>query len=182
MFIAGDACHTHSPKAGQGMNVSMQDTFNLGWKLASVLRARFPEAASPYSEERREVARDLIAFDHQWARMFSARPKRAGTGDEGSIRSGRLAGTLCPPGPVHCWHGDSLRAVPDHGRCDLPAVGNGLHHRHALPFGAGHTLGRCQARTLATPCAPTGGGGCSHSPILCRPRIPLRASGLPASG
>ena len=38
VFIAGDACHTHSPKAGQGMNVSMQDSFNLGWKLASVLR------------------------------------------------------------------------------------------------------------------------------------------------
>jgi len=30
----GDACHTHSPKAGQGMNVSMMDAFNLGWKLA----------------------------------------------------------------------------------------------------------------------------------------------------
>ncbi len=40
MFIAGDACHTHSPKAGQGMNVSMQDGFNLGWKLASVLRGQ----------------------------------------------------------------------------------------------------------------------------------------------
>lgn len=38
VFIAGDACHTHSPKAGQGMNVSMMDTFNLGWKLACVLR------------------------------------------------------------------------------------------------------------------------------------------------
>jgi phenol 2-monooxygenase len=37
VFIAGDACHTHSPKAGQGMNVSMMDTFNLGWKLASVI-------------------------------------------------------------------------------------------------------------------------------------------------
>src|SRR3954451_20411557 len=37
VFIAGDACHTHSPKAGQGMNVSMQDAFNLGWKLVSVL-------------------------------------------------------------------------------------------------------------------------------------------------
>ena len=42
VFIAGDACHTHSPKAGQGMNVSMQDGFNLGWKLASVLRGRSP--------------------------------------------------------------------------------------------------------------------------------------------
>ena len=45
VFIAGDACHTHSPKAGQGMNVSMQDGFNLGWKLASVLRKRSRTAA-----------------------------------------------------------------------------------------------------------------------------------------
>jgi phenol 2-monooxygenase len=40
VFIAGDACHTHSPKAGQGMNVSMMDTWNLGWKLAMVLRGQ----------------------------------------------------------------------------------------------------------------------------------------------
>lgn len=37
VFLAGDSVHTHSPKAGQGMNVSMADTFNLGWKLAMVL-------------------------------------------------------------------------------------------------------------------------------------------------
>ena len=40
VFICGDACHTHSPKAGQGMNVSMGDAFNLGWKLAAVLQGR----------------------------------------------------------------------------------------------------------------------------------------------
>ncbi|HPW83337.1 MAG TPA: FAD-dependent monooxygenase, partial [Rhodoferax sp.] len=40
VMLAGDACHTHSPKAGQGMNVSMGDTFNLGWKLISVLTGR----------------------------------------------------------------------------------------------------------------------------------------------
>jgi len=37
VFLTGDACHTHSPKAGQGMNVSLQDGYNLGWKLGSVL-------------------------------------------------------------------------------------------------------------------------------------------------
>lgn len=38
VFIAGDACHTHSPKAGQGMNASMNDTHNLIWKLCYALR------------------------------------------------------------------------------------------------------------------------------------------------
>src|SRR5215470_13939486 len=60
VFIAGDACHTHSPKAGQGMNVSMQDTFNLGWKLASVLQGRSePDLLHIYSAERRAVALEL---------------------------------------------------------------------------------------------------------------------------
>jgi phenol 2-monooxygenase (NADPH) len=76
VFIAGDACHTHSPKAGQGMNVSMQDSFNLGWKLMSVLRGRCsPELLRSYSIERRAVAQDLIDFDREWAKMFSAPPR-----------------------------------------------------------------------------------------------------------
>ena len=40
VFIAGDACHTHSPKAGQGMNVSMMDTYNLTWKICSVVKGQ----------------------------------------------------------------------------------------------------------------------------------------------
>ncbi len=75
VFIAGDACHTHSPKAGQGMNFSMQDSFNLGWKLASVLRKQCaPALLHTYSEERQRVARELIDFDREFARMFSNRP------------------------------------------------------------------------------------------------------------
>lgn len=73
VFIAGDACHTHSPKAGQGMNVSMQDTFNLGWKLAHVLTGRSgPDLLSTYSAERRAIAQTLIDFDRDWARLVSA--------------------------------------------------------------------------------------------------------------
>ncbi len=76
VFIAGDACHTHSPKAGQGMNVSMQDGFNLGWKLASVIRglAR-EEILHTYSDERQSIAAELIDFDREFAKMFSAPPK-----------------------------------------------------------------------------------------------------------
>jgi phenol 2-monooxygenase len=63
VFIAGDACHTHSPKAGQGMNVSMQDAFNLGWKLVSVLRKRCPPSLlHTYSAERRALVASHSAF------------------------------------------------------------------------------------------------------------------------
>ena len=79
VFIAGDACHTHSPKAGQGMNVSMQDTFNLGWKLAAVLRGRCPPSLlHTYSAERHAVAKELIDFDREWAAMLSAPLKKPG--------------------------------------------------------------------------------------------------------
>jgi phenol 2-monooxygenase (NADPH) len=83
VFIAGDACHTHSAKAGQGMNVSMADTWNLGWKLAAVLRGRArPELLHTYSEERHEVARELIDFDREFAAMFSAHPGGQGADPE----------------------------------------------------------------------------------------------------
>lgn len=84
VFIAGDACHTHSPKAGQGMNFSMQDTFNLGWKLASVLRGRCsPELLGTYSAERQPAAQALIDFDREWAKMFSDRPRQGSGEPEG---------------------------------------------------------------------------------------------------
>lgn len=84
VFIAGDACHTHSPKAGQGMNVSMQDTFNLGWKLAAVLRGQSaPELLHTYSAERQAIAKELIDFDREFAKMFSAPPKKAEEDGEG---------------------------------------------------------------------------------------------------
>jgi phenol 2-monooxygenase (NADPH) len=74
VFIAGDACHTHSAKAGQGMNVSMQDAFNLGWKLAAVLEGRSDAALlHTYSAERQAVAQDLIDFDRFWS-AFIAQP------------------------------------------------------------------------------------------------------------
>ncbi|UQR67156.1 FAD-binding monooxygenase [Bradyrhizobium sp. C-145] len=79
IFIAGDACHTHSPKAGQGMNVSMQDAFNLGWKLAAVLRKQCaPSLLHSYSAERQAVAKELIDFDREWAGILASAAKAGG--------------------------------------------------------------------------------------------------------
>lgn len=79
VFIAGDACHTHSPKAGQGMNISMMDTFNLAWKVAHVVQGKAsPAILSTYEQERRQVAKDLIDYDFKLSRLFSGKP---GTGD-----------------------------------------------------------------------------------------------------
>ncbi len=75
VFLTGDACHTHSAKAGQGMNVSMQDGFNLGWKLGSVLTGRAPETLlATYGAERRPVAQQLIDFDREWSSLMARKP------------------------------------------------------------------------------------------------------------
>lgn len=76
VFIAGDACHTHSAKAGQGMNVSMQDAFNLGWKVGQVLEGRSPESLlHSYSAERQVIAQNLIDFDLKWSSMMAKKPE-----------------------------------------------------------------------------------------------------------
>jgi len=76
VFITGDACHTHSAKAGQGMNVSMQDGFNLGWKLGHVLEGRSPESLlDTYSAERQVVAKNLIDFDKEWSTLMAKKPE-----------------------------------------------------------------------------------------------------------
>ena len=111
VFIAGDACHTHSAKAGQGMNVSMQDTYNLGWKLAAVLEGRAkPELLRTYTKERQAIAQGLIDFDKEWSKIMASPPKVPGRPDLGGVdpaelqayfvRSGRYTagvGTHYPP-------------------------------------------------------------------------------------
>ena len=90
VFTAGDACHTHSPKAGQGMNVSMQDTFNLGWKLVHVLQGRADaRLLRSYTKERLTEAKRLVETDHKWSRVMSApttQAERDGTEEPRIIR------------------------------------------------------------------------------------------------
>ncbi|KAK5701977.1 hypothetical protein LTR97_004795 [Elasticomyces elasticus] len=87
VFIAGDACHTHSAKAGQGMNVSMNDAYNLGWKLASVLHGTAdPKLLHTYNDERQGIAKLLIDFDRKISKLFAAKPKgKDGKDDKDSI-------------------------------------------------------------------------------------------------
>ncbi|MGO4296522.1 FAD-binding monooxygenase [Glutamicibacter sp. MCAF14] len=83
VFITGDACHTHSAKAGQGMNVSMQDGFNLAWKLGYVLSGQAPDSLlRTYSDERKVIAKDLIDFDKKWSSIMAATPEEL-VGQEG---------------------------------------------------------------------------------------------------
>ena len=80
VFIAGDACHTHSAKAGQGMNVSMADAWNLGWKLAR--SSGGPRGLSCCGPTRRNVGRSRssssILIANSQGCSAPARPAPAG--------------------------------------------------------------------------------------------------------
>jgi phenol 2-monooxygenase len=79
IFLAGDAVHMHSPKIGLGMNTSMQDGYNLGWKvaLAAAGAVRNPGALlATYQAERLPVANTLVKFDRVlWSPEGTVDPK-----------------------------------------------------------------------------------------------------------
>ena len=182
VFIAGDACHTHSPKAGQGMNVSMQDSFNLGWKLAAVLQGRSaPDLLHSYSAERQSVAKELIDFDREWSRIISERPAegddRGGTAKFQSyfIQSGRYtAGTAIQYKP------SAICGTPEHQ--DLATgfqIGGRFHSApvvrlsDAKPMHLGHTVkadGRWRVFAFA---GPGGAGMVGLCDFLASPASPV---------
>ncbi|KAF2264742.1 phenol 2-monooxygenase-like protein [Lojkania enalia] len=95
VFLTGDACHTHSPKAGQGMNVSLQDGYNIGWKLGMVLSKQSkPSLLKTYVLERSKTAKDLIDFDREFARMFSSKEENPGEFSKYFVKSGRYTAGL----------------------------------------------------------------------------------------
>lgn len=67
-FIAGDACHVHPPTGAQGLNTGIQDAYNLGWKLASVVRGDCPrELLESYESERRPIGHWVLNNTHSAA-------------------------------------------------------------------------------------------------------------------
>ncbi|WP_285564792.1 FAD-dependent monooxygenase [Streptomyces sp. RTGN2] len=108
VFLAGDAAHVHSPAGGQGLNTSVQDAYNLGWKLGQVLRHGAPEALlGSYEEERRPVAAEMLGLStriHRGQQERGAAAQQLGLGyREGPLSVGSAgvleAGDRAPDGP-----------------------------------------------------------------------------------
>ncbi|KAK0369030.1 FAD binding domain-containing protein [Colletotrichum limetticola] len=90
VFLGGDACHTHSPKAGQGMNTAFLDAQNLAWKIHAV-EAGFAQRdiLKTYETERRDVAETLLDFDNRYAKLFSQRPDAASEAQAATENAGK---------------------------------------------------------------------------------------------
>jgi phenol 2-monooxygenase len=193
VLLAGDACHTHSPKAGQGMNVSMGDTFNLGWKLVSVLTGRAdPMLLHSYSSERRAAAKGLVDFDHQWSRVVGARIE-----DTKADGLPRVAREFINNLPFTCgltiqYEGGALTGAPTH---QVLAAGLELGKRFhsapvvrladAKPMQLGHCI-EADARLRLFIFAPARDDGSAGGPVaaLCHwlehdPASPVRRHTAP---
>lgn len=113
VFLAGDACHTHSAKAGQGMNVSLQDGWNLAWKLGYVLEGRSDwRMLETYSDERQVIAKNLIDFDKEWSTLMAKRPEEFASPSE--LEDFYIATAEFPAGFMTQYQSSILTSAPTH--------------------------------------------------------------------
>jgi len=91
VFLAGDAAHVHSPAGGQGLNTSVQDAYNLGWKLGAVVHGGAPASLlDTYEEERRGAATVQLRLGYRESSLTEDAGPGAGS-DAGSVRAGDRA-------------------------------------------------------------------------------------------
>jgi 2-polyprenyl-6-methoxyphenol hydroxylase-like FAD-dependent oxidoreductase len=124
VFLVGDAAHTHPPTGGQGLNTSVQDSYNLGWKLAAVIAGAPDRLLDSYEDERRPVAAAMLGLatklldaakrgdmrrgrevqqldlGYPWSTLALEMPERHG---------GLLAGDRAPDAPVRGAAGQNRR-------------------------------------------------------------------------
>jgi 2-polyprenyl-6-methoxyphenol hydroxylase-like FAD-dependent oxidoreductase len=117
VFLAGDAAHTHPPTGGQGLNTSVQDSYNLGWKLAAALGGA-TDLLATYEEERRPIAAGMLGLA---TRLLQA--TRTGGGNrrgraeqqldlgypDSRLAHGPNAGNRAPDAPVRGAAGQPMR-------------------------------------------------------------------------
>jgi hypothetical protein len=162
VFLAGDAAHVHSPAGGQGLNTSVQDAYNLGWKLGQVLRHGAPEALlDTYEEERLPVVAQMLGLStriHRGEAKRGAATMQLGLGYRGgplaSGRAGALeAGDRAPDGPLpdgrrlfDLFRGPHFTLLAVGTDAEVPVPAGAWTHVHRMeayePYGKGLFLVR----------------------------------------
>jgi 2-polyprenyl-6-methoxyphenol hydroxylase-like FAD-dependent oxidoreductase len=112
VFLIGDAAHIHPPTGGQGLNTSVQDAYNLGWKLAAVLAGAPDTLLDTYEEERRPVAANVLGLS---AKMLQRQR------EQGSMRRGRDTHQLdIGYSGSSLAHDETARAIGPHAGDRMP--------------------------------------------------------------
>jgi 2-polyprenyl-6-methoxyphenol hydroxylase-like FAD-dependent oxidoreductase len=140
VFIAGDACHSHPPYGGFGLNSGLEDAVNLGWKLAARLAGWGSDALlASYGEERRpifvETGEAMIAGGIEADRAFLERftPDRdPAEFEQAWAELGRRAAAQRQSYEPH-YEGSAVVVGPPHGSCSI-------HGTYSLRAQAGHHL------------------------------------------
>jgi 2-polyprenyl-6-methoxyphenol hydroxylase-like FAD-dependent oxidoreductase len=111
VFLAGDAAHVHSSAGGQGLNASVQDAYNLGWKLGGVLHGAPEDLLDTYEAERLPLAADLLGITTRWHRAGFQGPIRAATPSPSALPEIYQLGLNYRGGPLTVDDGDQLGSV-----------------------------------------------------------------------
>ena len=132
VFIMGDAAHRHPPSNGLGSNTSIQDGFNLAWKLAAVLNGEAGEALlESYSEERAPIAKQIVTRANQsigdFGPIFEALGMTGGT-DIAKIKASMDA--RCDAGEAGEAQREALRQAIAFKRYEFDAHGVEMNQRY----------------------------------------------------
>lgn len=115
VFLVGDACHTHSSGAAQGMNTGIHDAVNLGWKLSSVLKGQAPAALlNTYEAERRPHIQRLLQYDADISRLMTNRLPEDWKGDPNADTNEVLGRVMDEAGTFSSGLGIAYESLPDY--------------------------------------------------------------------
>ncbi|GAB1577201.1 FAD-dependent oxidoreductase [Bordetella petrii] len=118
VFLVGDAAHVHPPTGGQGLNTSVQDAYNLGWKLAAVLAGAPEGLLESYEAERRPVAAEVLGLSTRLLAGFK-------TGDNRRTREVQQLDIGYPASPLSLPSQADSRLVPGNRAPDAIVRGAG---------------------------------------------------------
>lgn len=125
VFLAGDSAHVHSTTGGQGMNCCMQDAFNLGWKLALVLKGQAdPSLLDSYEAERRPIAEQVIWAASSLHDIFMTHGKDIAQRQQTMFEPGYREKVVNYCSGVAYTYKDSAPAAGTETGIDGPAIGD----------------------------------------------------------
>jgi 2,4-dichlorophenol 6-monooxygenase len=133
VFIMGDAAHRHPPSNGLGSNTSIQDAFNLAWKLALVLQGKAaPKLLDSYSEERAPVAKQIVTRANRSIGEFG--PIFQALGMDGGVDHAKIQRNMdarCDTGEKAEAQRDALRKAIAYKKYEFDCHGVEMNQRYA---------------------------------------------------